>query len=56
MTLSVCSNWDGVEVDNTNDRVWPILLKNSVLAVNEKTLAPQADLVNLDTWGYRFLS
>ena len=29
-------------------RFWLILLKNSVLAVNEKILAPQADLVNLD--------
>jgi hypothetical protein len=28
---------------------WPIVLKNSVLAVNEKILGPQADLVNLGT-------
>jgi hypothetical protein len=29
-----------------NGCYWPIVLKNSVLAVNEKTLAPQADLEN----------
>jgi hypothetical protein len=34
----------------------PIVLKNSVLIVNEKILAPQANLINIDTWGYRFLS
>jgi hypothetical protein len=39
-----------------NGGSWPILLKNPVLAVYEKILTPQADLVNIDTWGYRFLS
>ena len=34
----------------------PILLRNSVLVVNEKTLTPQVYLVSLDTRGFRFLS
>jgi hypothetical protein len=45
-----------VNFNNLKGSTRSILLKNSVLAVNEKILASQADLVNLDTWRYRFLS
>jgi hypothetical protein len=40
----------------TNFRYWPILLKNSVFTANEKILAPLANLIYLDTRGYKFHS
>ncbi len=39
-----------------NVRLWPILLKNSVLEADEKTLAPQLDLKFFDMRGQQVRS